>query len=135
MVLVAAVVAMVASACLSTGQTSVRDAMNADRRLHDLRTLPDHRALNVKAQAWAEKLARDGKLSHSDVKAGAPNCWTSLGENVGYGPDVLSVQTAYMDSEGHRRNILDRRWDYVGVGHATRGNRVFTVQVFMQGCR
>lgn len=133
--LVAIVIALFASACLSSGQSSVRDAMNADRRSHRLSVLPDHPLLNAKAQAWAEKLARDNKLSHSNVRAGAPSCWTGLGENVGYGPNASTVEDAYMDSEDHRANILNGRWDYVGVGHATRGNRVFTVQVFMDGCR
>ncbi|HYI62718.1 MAG TPA: CAP domain-containing protein [Acidimicrobiales bacterium] len=135
MALVATVLALLTSACLSTGQTTVLNEMNADRSSNRLRTLPTHPELDAKAQAWAEKLARDNRLSHSRVQSGAPSCWRSLGENVGYGRSVSSIEDAYMASAGHRANILDSRWDYVGVGHATRGGRVFTVQVFMQGCR
>ena len=39
-----------------------------------------------------------------------------------------------MKSTGHRKNILESKWKYVGVGWAKAGNRVYTVQVFMQGC-
>ncbi|CAN5673346.1 hypothetical protein BH24ACT4_BH24ACT4_03810 [soil metagenome] len=39
-----------------------------------------------------------------------------------------------MSSSGHRANILNTTWGYVGVGHATVGNRVYTVHLFMKGC-
>lgn len=135
MVAVAAVLAIVLTACLSPGQTSVASEMNADRVANGRRSLPNHSSLDQKAQAWAEKLARDNKLSHSNLSSGAPSCWKALGENVGMGPSVPSIQDAYMRSSDHRTNILNTKWDHVGVGHATRGDRVFTVQVFMQGCR
>lgn len=127
--------ALVLTACLSGGQMQVLDALNADRKAHGLKTLPTHDALNAKAEAWAEKLARDGRLSHSNLSSGVPSCWRSLGENVGYGSSAAAVQRQYMASSGHRANILASKWDYVGVGYAERGGRVYTVQVFMQGCR
>ena len=37
-----------------------------------------------------------------------------------------------MNSSGHRQNILDRSFNYIGVGYAKSGNRVYTVQVFMK---
>lgn len=134
MVAMAAVLAVLLTACLSSGQSAVGQELNSDRTANGRRSLPNHSALDKKAQAWAEKLARDNKLSHSTLSSGAPSCWKALGENVGYGPSVASVQDAYMGSSGHRANILDTKWNYVGVGHAVRGDRVFTVQVFMKGC-
>lgn len=131
----AAGLALLMTACLSSGQGSVLSEMNADRSSNGRRALPSHATLDAKAQRWAEKLARDNALSHSTLTDGAPGCWESLGENVGYGPSVPSIQDAYMHSAGHRANILNTRWDYVGVGHARRGERTFTVQVFMKGCR
>jgi uncharacterized protein YkwD len=126
--------ALVLAGCMSDGQTAVQREMNADRTSNNLRALPTHDQLNAKAQAWAEKLARDGKLSHSNLSAGVPSCWQSIGENVGYGSSAASVEDAYMKSTGHRENILQSKWKYVGVGFATSGSRVYTVQVFMQGC-
>lgn len=122
------------SGCISSGQTAVHDELNADRTTYGLRRLPTHDQLNSKAQAWAEKLARDGVLSHSNLASGVPSCWRSLGENVGYGSSAAGVQDAYMRSTKHRANVLDSRWTYVGVGFAQAGSRVYTVQVFMQGC-
>ena len=131
---VAVALALMLTACLSSGQTSVQNELNADRKAYGLRALPTHDSLNRKAQAWAEKIARDGRLSHSVLSSGAPSCWRSLGENVGYGPSVAAVEDAYMKSSGHRANILSSKWNYVGVGYAKAGSRVYTVQVFMQGC-
>ena len=88
--------------------------------------------LGRKAQAWAEHLARQGYLSHSNLSDGAPAGWQRLGENVGYGPTIASVHQGYMNSSGHRANILDSRFNYIGVGYAKSGNRVYTVQVFMK---
>ena len=39
-----------------------------------------------------------------------------------------------MASSGHRANVLNTTWNWVGVGMARNGSRVFTVQVFMTGC-
>jgi uncharacterized protein YkwD len=39
-----------------------------------------------------------------------------------------------MRSSGHKANILSTKWNGVGVGYAKNGNRVFTVQVFIQTC-
>jgi uncharacterized protein YkwD len=134
LVLLGIALVLTLTACMTTSQRSVANELNADRRAHGRRTLPSHSALNTKAQRWAEKLARDGRLSHSTLSSGAPSCWRSLGENVGYGPSIAAVQDAYMRSSGHRANILNTKWNYIGVGYAKRGSRVYTVQVFMYGC-
>lgn len=126
--------ALLLTACMSAEQTRTLDALNADRRAHRLSELPVHGDLNAKAQAWAEKLARDNRLSHSDLAQGLPGCYRAAGENVGYDRSPEAVQKAYMNSPGHRRNVLDRKWTHVGVGAAQRGNRWFTVQVFLQAC-
>ena len=53
---------------------------------------------------------------------------------MGSGPSVNAIEQAYMASPGHRANILATRWNGVGVGYATRGNTVYTVQVFIKTC-
>jgi uncharacterized protein YkwD len=42
--------------------------------------------------------------------------WSMLGENVGEGGGVKSLQRAFMRSPEHRANILDKSFKYVGVG-------------------
>lgn len=42
--------------------------------------------------------------------------YTLIGENLAYAPDVESAHTGLMNSEGHRKNILDPAWTRIGVG-------------------
>jgi uncharacterized protein YkwD len=122
------------TACLTTSQEQVLTELNADRKAAGRRTLSVQDDAQRKAQAWAEKLARENKLYHSKLSDGIKVRWCSLGENVGYGTSVAAVQDAYMRSSGHKANILSTKWNGVGVGYAKNGNRVFTVQVFIQTC-
>ncbi len=121
-------------ACLSPSQDLVRVEMNADRAANGLRPLTTQGDAEAKAQAWAERLAREGRIYHSTLTDGIGVKWCSLGENVGYGASVASIEDAYMNSPGHRANILASKWNGVGVGYATNGSRVYTVQVFIQTC-
>ncbi len=133
-VIAAVLLAVVLTGCLSSGQSSVAGELNHDRAVHGRRTLATHTALNRKAQAGADYLARRGGLVHSNLRSGMPSCMRGAGENVGYGRSVASVQDAYMRSAGHRANVLNTSWKYVGVGAARAGSRVYTVHVFMNGC-
>jgi uncharacterized protein YkwD len=120
--------------CLKATQNQVLSELNADRSALKLRTLPTQADAQRKAQAWAEKLARENTLYHSKLSDGIGVKWCSLGENVGYGPNVPAIQDAYMASPGHRANIVSTKWNGVGVGYATNGKKVFTVQVFIKTC-
>ena len=120
--------------CLTEGQDAVLRELNADRRAHGRRELSLHDQATAKAQAWAEKLARENRLYHSNLSSGITTRWCALGENVGYGSSPAAVQDAYMASAAHRANVLSTTWNGVGVGHAVRGSRHFTVQVFIKTC-
>ena len=133
LVALVAVVALL-TGCLRTQQTQVLNELNADRSAQKLRTLPTQADAQRKAQAWADKLARENKLYHSKLSDGISTKWCSLGENVGYGPSVPAIQDAYMASSGHRANVLSTKWNGVGVGYAKNGNRIYTVQVFIKTC-
>lgn len=127
---------LLAAACqpAPTPQALVRDALNKDRAANGRAALAVNAQANAKAQQWAEKLAREGRLYHSNLSDGITQRWCSLGENVGYGSSIDGVEAAYMKSSGHRANILDAKWNGVGTGHAKKGSTVYTVQVFIKTC-
>lgn len=59
---------------------------------------------------------------------------TIMGENIARGFSTpQSVMTAWMNSPGHRANILEPRYTAVGVGYATGGNGPSWVQDFGGG--
>lgn len=134
----ATTVAMLLAGCLTPEQTTVLNELNADRSANRVTVLATQADAQAKAQAWAEKLAREGTLYHSNLSDGINTRWCNLGENVGYGATVARIQDAYMASPGHRANVLSTTWNGVGVGHATGKvngmNVVFTVQVFIRTC-
>jgi len=39
-----------------------------------------------------------------------------IGENLAYAPDVEMAHVGFMNSEGHRKNILDSAWSRIGIG-------------------
>ena len=111
--------------------------INASRTQNGLAPLTENVELNIKADAWAATLRDRCQISHSRLADGAPKNWQKLGENVGRGGTIYQVHGAYLNSPGHRRNILDASFNQVGAGAVwgeCNGYRtVFTVQVFMRG--
>ena len=134
LVAVVAIMALVLSACLTADQSTATKALNADRTANGVPTLSTNQQAQAKAQAWANKLARENKLYHSTLTDGITGCWNNLGENVGYGGSIQAVQKSFMGSSGHRANAISRTWNGVGVGVAKNGSRVYVVQVFIKAC-
>jgi uncharacterized protein YkwD len=53
------------------------------------------------------------------------------GENIAYGySSAGSVHNAWMNSKGHRDNILRSSFRYAGVGHCTKGSTNYWVVLF-----
>lgn len=117
----------------SPEQDAVRAHVNQSRQAQGVPAIGDDLTARLKAQAWAERLADAGSLSHSQLSAGLDALpWTAVAENVGRGPSIDQTHASYMASPRHRANILDRRWDRIGTGHAVgRDGLVYTVQVFV----
>lgn len=104
--------------------------------------------LTAAAQAHAEDMARRGFYGHrsperKDVadryKAKGGNLWEIIGENISTclncGADAEQVrkfQAGWMRSPGHKRNILDSRFDRFGFGIAQTGSKVYAVQTFVR---
>jgi hypothetical protein len=110
------------------------DLLNAERSKAGLALVSVRPEVTPVARTWTAKLIRDGALSHNPNLADQmPSDWTRIGENVGYGPTVDAVHTAFMNSAGHRANILG---DYtqVGIGADRDGSgRIFVTVDFMKG--
>ena len=70
-----AVIVLLLTGCLTTEQASVRDAMNADRQANGLPALAVQADAQAKAQAWAERIAADGRLAHSNLSEGIGVRW------------------------------------------------------------
>jgi len=116
---------------ISAEQNQIRNQINTTRRQNGRAPLAMHPQLAKKAQAWAERMARNLRLSHSSLAAGVPAGWTAVAENVGRGSTLPIVHRAFLRSSGHRGNILGP-YNYVGTGQARRGGNHWVVHVFMR---
>lgn len=105
-------------------------------RVNDLRTGEGLPALIVDsgfksyARDWAKVMGDTDKLDHSEFTA-LFDPWTSLGENVGYGPSVSSIFNALVASPGHYANMVDPGFTHIGIGvWITDEGKMWTTHVF-----
>ena len=108
-----------ASSAFASPAGDLATATNTARVSAGLAPLTINAQLSAVAQAWANKLAAAGALSHNPGLRTQVTDWTVLGENVGMAGDVPTVQNAFMHSPEHKANILDPRYTQMGVGSAT----------------
>ena len=137
-VLVIAAPAAVAGNTPESYAARMAQLINEARAAYGLRPVTVTSGTSRVALGWAQHLAAQQALSHNprlaqQVEAnGSPN-WTVVSENVGSGyvEDPDAVFAAYLNSPGHRRNILDARMRFVGVAAVFTGNTAWDVMNFV----
>jgi len=118
---------------------AVVTATNAQRTRHRLPPLSVDARLAAAAHAHSADMVARGFFAHADPDgrnvdqrvraAGYP--FRVVAENIAAGqPDAATVVEAWMDSPGHRANILRREVTQIGVGRATGGIGIHWTQVF-----
>lgn len=108
------------------------DLVNGARSARGLPALTAASDLVAVARAQADRMASSGTLFHNPNLATDVTAWLTVGENVGYGPTVDAVHTAFMNSAGHRANILSGAYNQVGIGITVSGGLVWVAEVFRQ---
>ena len=107
---------------------------NQDRARHDVGRLRLDNARSRKAHKHSAAMARNGRIFHTGDPASyylRGVRWSKWGENVGETSGALGgLQDAFMDSAAHRRNILDRRFDKVGIGIVRRDGTAWVTLFF-----
>ncbi|MGH9164223.1 MAG: CAP domain-containing protein, partial [Acidimicrobiales bacterium] len=107
--------------------------VNDLRRPRGLAALAVDVRLASVARKWSATMATTSTLLHNPaLTALAPSLWQMLGENVGFGPSVGVVHDALVASPKHLANMVDTRFNAVGVGVVTVGDTVWATEVFMQ---
>ena len=86
--------------------------------------------LSRRAHNHSERMADSGSIFHSCLDCGKRRSYSTMAENVGVGGSLGAVHDALMASSGHRENILDSRFDRVGIGVVRRGGRVWVTELF-----
>ena len=109
-------------------------ATNANRARNGLGELRANDCLKHAAVRQARLMAQREQMFHQDIGAVLQECGLStVGENVAYGyPSGRSVvNDGWMNSEGHRANILNPSFKLMGIGARNGHNgQWYVAQVF-----
>jgi uncharacterized protein YkwD len=106
---------------------------NSERAAHGLPPLRESPKLRRAAQGHSDDMVASGYFAHESLSGAdmadrilrtgyARNQGWSLGENIAWGTGNLGtaaeIQRAWMESPGHRANILRRQFREIGIGVA-----------------
>jgi len=121
--------------CANTFPQQVFELINQERAAFELAPLAADVRLAAAAQAHSEDMAANDFMSHTGSNGSSPFDrmhaagyeYTSAGENVAAGYSTpASVVAAWMDSPGHRANILRESFEQMGVGFAEAAGTRYT---------
>lgn len=116
----------------------VIDLTNAQRKQNGLPALQTDAKLSSVAQTKSDDMQKNGYFSHTSPTYGSPFdmmrdfgvTYRTAGENIAQGQrSAQEVVNAWMNSEGHRKNILSKDFTHIGVGYDATGKH--WVQMFV----
>lgn len=119
-------------------ETEVVRLVNEQRAKYGLQPLTMNWELSRVARYKSEDMAKNRYFSHTSPTYGSPFdmmrsfgiSYRSAGENIAYGQRTPSaVMDAWMNSSGHRENILKSSYTQIGVGYYANGN--YWTQMFI----
>lgn len=118
---------------LRPAERRFRSLANHERGERDRPRLRVNPRLTRMARRHSREMARSGSLHHRpDLTAGLDAfSWSVVGENVGVGGTVRSIHDAFMGSPPHRRNLLKRAFERMGVGVVHRDGKRWATFIFL----
>ncbi|MFD7701378.1 CAP domain-containing protein [Streptomyces caelestis] len=109
----------------------VVELVNAERAKAGCSPVKANPTLTEAAQDHSKDMAASGTMSHTGSDGSSPGdritragySWSTYGENVAYGYSTPEqVMTGWMNSPGHKENILNCAFKEIGVGLAQPGS-------------
>ena len=111
---------------------------NRERAASGAAPLAANQALAGVAQHWSDQMSTSAHLAHnpnlvSDIDRFVTTEWRTYGENVGTGPDVESIQAAFVNSPEHHQNMVNPAFTEVGIAVSYASNGALWVTLdFLQ---
>ena len=112
-------------------QKKVIELVNSERAKVGLNALSENNDLNNVATLKSEDMVKLNYFSHTSPTYGSPFemlsqfniSYTAAGENIAYGQSTPEeVMNGWMNSSGHKANILNTNFTQIGVGVAQKAN-------------
>ncbi|MBP3041606.1 sporulation protein [Bacillaceae bacterium Marseille-Q3522] len=119
------------SSQLSAYEQKVVELTNAERAKNGLAALKVDPELSKVAREKSRDMQANNYFDHNSPVYGSPFdmmkqfgiSYRTAGENIAMGQRTPEeVVNAWMNSEGHRKNILNANFTHIGVGHIENGN-------------
>jgi uncharacterized YkwD family protein/spore coat assembly protein SafA len=110
-----------------TYEKEVIRLVNIERAKAGLWTLAENWEMSRVARLKSQDMINKGYFSHTSPTYGSPFtmmknfgiAYSAAGENIAKGQQTpASVVTAWMNSPGHRQNIMSSNYNEIGVGYA-----------------
>jgi len=107
-------------------RTTMLDLINKERKAAGVEPIAMYDPLHYTAQEKAKDLEKTGVFDHYSKNLGyfydqydkASISYSGGGENIASGQsNVASVMKSWMNSSGHKANILSKDWTHVGIGY------------------
>ncbi|GAA2123206.1 CAP domain-containing protein [Glycomyces algeriensis] len=119
-------------------EAAVADLVDAERAEAGCGSLERDSRLDNAARLHAEDMAANDYFDHTSQDGRGPTERAAeqgyeggVGENIAAGyPDAAAVMEGWMNSEGHRANILNCDYSVLGIGIADRDGTLYWVQNF-----
>ncbi|MFA5527669.1 MAG: SafA/ExsA family spore coat assembly protein [Peptostreptococcales bacterium] len=116
--------------------------VNVERSKNGLKPLSENWELSRVARYKSEDMMSKGYFSHTSPTYGSPFDmmrnfgirYQTAGENIAYGQkSAAQVMEGWMNSSGHRANILNANFTQIGVGYAVKSNGTpYWTQMFIR---
>ena len=122
-------------------ETEVVRLVNVERSKAGLPALQIDQEVSKVARLKSEDMANKNYFNHTSPTYGSPFemlkkfniTYKTAGENIAKGQKTAeAVVNAWMNSEGHRKNILSSSFTHIGVGYATKGSTPYWTQMFIK---
>ncbi len=116
---------------VSQFEQKVIELTNAERAKEGLKALQADTKLMQSARLKSDDMAKNNYFDHTSPTYGSPFdqmkslgiSYKSAGENIAQGQKTPEeVVQAWMDSPGHRANIMNASYTHIGVGYSASGN-------------
>jgi uncharacterized YkwD family protein len=118
------------SGTLSAQGSRILQLVNAERAKVGAKPLKSNADLNKLATMKSQDMVEKNYFSHQSPTYGSPFdmmktygvSYMYAGENIAINSDADKVHQAWMNSEGHRKNILNPDFTEIGIGLYPKGN-------------
>ncbi|KXG77684.1 CAP domain-containing protein [Thermotalea metallivorans] len=125
------------------GVYEMLELINAERAKAGVAPLQLHKELTAVAQEKSEDMVRNNYFSHTSPTYGSPFDmmkkfginYAAAGENIAINSSIQKAHIAFMNSDGHRKNILNPNFTHIGIGIAkdpTNYNSYKITQMFIK---